>query len=566
MRTVKAWVRLAWLGVAALLLVAALAPHLQSKDVLAQLDDDEADRVAAATVLIVAVVVRNEDGIPVEEYYRAPLGSGVLVSDDGLIVTNSHVVDLIDLTNDIEMTENEMGVDLEIETEFVIYVVDDDADDPYPRFAATVVKERATPDLAVLKIIGDERGRPLRADALGRQPLMLAQPETIQRRDTIQVFGYPVFGTAEFTTIDDITLDVVSSEIRGIDDAPGVGNLGSIRVDATLAPGSSGSAVVNDDGDLIGVIAEVRVGAGGGVPIAIPVNQVRAFLRSAGWVEPTPMLTATATISPTATSVMPEVSPTAPPTLQPTPTSTPTPPTPTVAPPTATPAPPTATPQPPTATPAPPTPTPTPTPASSEGTSRECKPNTDIPAELDFVEDFDASTCVVADGADGASIADGQFTVTLNNGQFKDFEFTRARTEGRNFALDANIAGYQGWGMVVLTLKTVPAETNWLFAVDPSELEWSLLRNDTGTNRLETVIPPQEFLTLVKDYVREIEVRLINGEPILLINGVDVVTPRGVDMPQMNGNYTVKFGAGVRGTQGKSFTVTFDRLRLTELS
>ena len=268
--------------------ITLLAGSWAASSARAQLDEERIDQVARSTVLIVALVLEMEDGIPVAERERVPLGSGVLVSDDGLILTNSHVIDMTMLQNDLEDTENAQGIDLEIEDEFVIHVVDSADDDPDPGYSATVVVDRPSLDLAVLKIVGDEDGRLLRRPVgEDRSPVALAPEGEVGIRNPVHIFGYPVFGRASFAGIGATTIDVVDGRVRSLERGAGLGNVRLIHIDATVSGGSSGGSVVNDDGQLIGVVAQALGGAtGGSEAIAIPVDRARPVLADAGWVEP----------------------------------------------------------------------------------------------------------------------------------------------------------------------------------------------------------------------------------------------------------------------------------------
>jgi hypothetical protein len=245
-------------------------------------------------------------GIPTGEHERVPLGSGVLVSDDGLILTNSHVLDLTDLQNENEDEQNATGVDLEIAQEFLIYVVDSTDDDLDPRYSATVALDEPSFDLAVLQIIGDEDGRPLRRSVGDdRIPVPLAPLGGVSIRDPVHIFGYPVFGRASFADIGTTTIDVLDSQVRSLERVPGLRNVLYIHFDAIVSRGSSGGAVVDEEGQLVGVMAEARGGASGGSEaVAIPVDRARAVLVAAGGVEPSP------TPAPTPTPIPPPQKPT----------------------------------------------------------------------------------------------------------------------------------------------------------------------------------------------------------------------------------------------------------------
>jgi plastocyanin/S1-C subfamily serine protease len=306
-------------------LVLLIIMNLASVSVRADLNREAVDRLASATVLIVARVVEVNRGLPIAEYERRPLGSGVLVSDDGLLLTASHVVDLTALEQSVANEENVTGLDLDIADEFVIYVVDSKDDDPDPRYRARQELDDVTLDLAVLKITGDEDGRrlsrPLRQD---RSPIPLAPSGTLNSDNEVEIFGYPEFGTDAFAAeIGSKTIDNVSSGIRSLEPVPNESIVRFILLDATVSGGSSGGAVVDSDGRLVGIVTAARAGSGGGsVGVAIPIDWARAVLADAGWTEATPMPSTATPVPPTNTP-----SPTAtlvPPTLTPEPTPSPT--------------------------------------------------------------------------------------------------------------------------------------------------------------------------------------------------------------------------------------------------
>jgi outer membrane protein assembly factor BamB len=267
--------------------IALLASSLDTQSVHADLDPDGVERVAAATVLIVANVVEVNRGIPVGEHERVPLGSGILVSDDGLILTNSHVIDLGTLEERVADEQNATGIELEIAKALLIYVVDSTEDDPDARYTAEAVLDEPSFDLAVLQIVGDEDGRPLRrAVGTDRTPLPLAPSGEIGVRDLVHIFGYPAFGRASFADFAATTIDVLDSRVRSLERIPGLQIVAFIHIDATVSGGSSGGAVVDEEGRLVGVMAEALGGvAGGSAAVAIPVDRARAVLNAAGWVE-----------------------------------------------------------------------------------------------------------------------------------------------------------------------------------------------------------------------------------------------------------------------------------------
>jgi serine protease Do len=157
------------------------------------------------------------------------LGSGVVVSPDGYILTNNHVVD--DAT--------EVKVSLGDKREFT----------------ARVVGKDSKTDLAVLKI-----------DQTGLPAVTFADSKKVEVGDIVLALGNP-FGVGQTVTM-------------GIVSATGRGGLGIeeyedfIQTDAAINPGNSGGALINTEGELIGINTAILSRSGGnqGIGFAIPAN------------------------------------------------------------------------------------------------------------------------------------------------------------------------------------------------------------------------------------------------------------------------------------------------------
>lgn len=188
-------------------------------------------------------------------------GSGVVLSSDGYILTNSHVVTI------------------DGETSKVIIEVKTSADKIY---RAVVVGIDPTNDLAVIKAAGS-----------GFTPIEFADSSTINVGDSAVAIGAPLgydaTVTAGVVSALHRTIQVASSEVRkdggsslelwnSGSSAPPV-NLDVIQTDAAINPGNSGGALINDKGQLIGINVAIasatstsaQVGSIG-VGFAIPSN------------------------------------------------------------------------------------------------------------------------------------------------------------------------------------------------------------------------------------------------------------------------------------------------------
>jgi serine protease Do len=173
---------------------------------------------------------------PREQQRQHSLGSGVIVSPEGYILTNNHVVD----------GATEVKVALGDKREFTARVVGTD-----PKS-----------DIAVVKIDADHLSY-----------ITIGDSANVQIGDQVLAIGNP-FGVGQT-----VTMGIVSALERGglgIEDYEDF-----IQTDAPINPGNSGGALVNDRGELIGINTAILAhGSEGnqGIGFAIPVNQARQVM------------------------------------------------------------------------------------------------------------------------------------------------------------------------------------------------------------------------------------------------------------------------------------------------
>ena len=166
-------------------------------------------------------------------------GSGIIISDDGYIVTNNHVVD---------SSSESTYYDISEATSIKVSLYGDDT-----QYDAQIIGKDSQTDLAVLKI--DKTG------------LTAADSDSVKVGEFAMAVGNPLdLGTS-------ITCGVVSALNRKVQDSDGNTTYTCIQTDAAINSGNSGGALVNSQGQVIG-INTLKVASTGveGIGFAIPIN------------------------------------------------------------------------------------------------------------------------------------------------------------------------------------------------------------------------------------------------------------------------------------------------------
>jgi len=168
---------------------------------------------------------------------RAAAGSGVIISADGYIVTNNHVVDGAD---ELTVTLNENSKE----------------------YSARIIGADKTTDLALIKI-----------DAKDLPAIVVANSDDVKVGEWVLAVGNPL------GLNNTVTAGIVSAKARSM----GQGVSSMIQTDAAINQGNSGGALVNTRGELIGINAMIysqtgsNIGYGFAIPTAIMNKAVEDF-------------------------------------------------------------------------------------------------------------------------------------------------------------------------------------------------------------------------------------------------------------------------------------------------
>jgi S1-C subfamily serine protease len=198
-----------------------------------------AEAITSSVVNIKAATSGGSDNFWNDGVMGASTGSGVIISNDGYIVTNNHVV--AD-AKDIQVT------------------LDDKRE-----FRANIVGTDPSTDLAVLKI-----------EAQRLVPVSFGNSDSIRVGEWVLAVGNP------FNLESTVTAGIVSAKGRSINILEEEYSIESfIQTDAAVNPGNSGGALVNTNGELVGINTAIITKSGRyeGYSFAIPVNLAMKVIR-----------------------------------------------------------------------------------------------------------------------------------------------------------------------------------------------------------------------------------------------------------------------------------------------
>jgi len=185
-----------------------------------------------------SAVIRLTAKIKHSSYFRdAWGGSGTIISPDGLILTNAHLVD--------------PGPMFKVDA-FVIGLSLNPSAPPIDRYYAEPVIIDKDLDLAVLKITSDIRFKKINPEKLNLPYVPLGDSDSLQLGDTLTILGYPNIGG------DTITL--TRGDVGGFTSERNYGERAWIKTSASISGGTSGGLAMDKNGLLVAVPTQLGYG------------------------------------------------------------------------------------------------------------------------------------------------------------------------------------------------------------------------------------------------------------------------------------------------------------------
>ena len=528
------------------------------------------------------------------------VGSGTIVSPDGLILTNNHLIAPAGVNDKLAELEQQLAAEgknahLEVEPDRFMVALSDGRHLPEPRYLAWVAATDPDLDLAVLKIDADRDGVPIDGAELSLFAAPLGDSDLVNLGDPVHVFGFPAIGSGSLT----YTTGVVSGFLF----EEGIDGTAWINSDAVTSGGNSGGAALNSTGQLIGIptsgsALDCRVGdtnrdgtigpedvgclpTGGSLTQLRPINLALPLLESVD--------------EQVAGTIGTSVAATLPPESDPL--------------------------------------------AASLAAARGCAARGDWRCATNFYRDAVAGapddatllsdlyeaylalgrqeadsgrldsarvafqdaqradpgrtdaevelarlapyrSAISLDGFDGekhflesdsdgvaSSYQDGAFVLDITQaGRISSFPLTTAALEGQNYAALLSLRRTSGDGMVTFETHTDPEGGQWVFAVDPGNRTWEVLEYSSDDSQFVPWAGAFSLPDSVGGDITSIELRVTEGFPLLLVNGVDVAAAASTPLPEIGAEGELRFGALMSSEGKEPFGAEFDAIALYELA
>lgn len=581
------------------ILALLLALMANAGNARAQVDPLVLGHAVDATVQLSIVVRGTVDGEEQVIWYAA--GSGSIVSPDGLILTNNHLITPTGVNEKLAELELQLAgegkeANLEVDPEQFMVAISDGRHLPEPRYLAWVAATDPELDLAVLRIDGSARGDSLDGADLDFPYLTLGSSDRVNLGDRVHVFGFPAIGSGSLTyTVGIVSGFLFEEEIDGT---------AWINTDAVTSGGNSGGAALNDAGELIGIptsgsALDCRAGdtnrdgtigpedigclpTGGSLTQLRPIDLAKPLLASvdaaiAGEIGADAAVSVTPETDTLATNL-----------------------------------------------------------AAAEGCAARgdwrCAANfyvealksapedsailgalydaylalgqqeaaagrlesartafsgaiatdpsrADAPVALDRLAPYKRAIALdsfaglknfveTSDGESTSAYDGGAFTLEISQpGLVSGYPMTPATLAGEDFAALLRISEAAGDGMVTIETRTDPAGGQWVFAVDPERQTWEVLQFDAGESRFMPWAGPFSYGEGEETAALEtVELRVRDGFPVLLVNGSDVAARAGTPLPEIGNEGNLSFGALMSSEGTSPFHVSFEEIALYELA
>ncbi len=191
-----------------------------------------AERIPFRAVVQITAMV-DDGGTLIEGW----TGSGTIITPDGLILTNAHVV-LSDKYYRVE--------------KLLVSLTEAEDKPPMPSFYAEVMQADPRLDIAVIRVTTDLDGNPVDRAALRLPFARIGDPNQLRLGDPIVILGYPGIGGQ--------TITLTRGEVSGFTSEEPYGDRAFIKTSATIAGGNSGGLAANARGELIGVPTQLGYG------------------------------------------------------------------------------------------------------------------------------------------------------------------------------------------------------------------------------------------------------------------------------------------------------------------